>query len=467
MAKKNYEEMSKQILECVGGKENISFFTHCVTRLRFNVRDKSRIKEEELKKIAGVLGVQWSGEQLQVIVGQSVSDLYSIICKSTGIAEEAAIDENLDQEKEKFSLKNIGKKAMTYLSNTMAGIIPVLIASAMFKTIGSLVGPDMLNIVTAESDFYILCNFLFNACFYFLPIYLGYSAAKALNTNVLLGIFMGAMILVPDFVAMVGVRETFSVFGIQVPVANYGQTFLPVVLGVWVMSYVYKFFNRYIPAMLKTLLVPFLTVMVMTVVMFAVCAPLGSYVGNVISAFFMSMADANPIIRVIGSILLGMAYPFLTLFGMHSAAYVAAYVTYFELGYESFLMPMGYILAWTINGIALGAMFKMKQKENKGLAVGYFSSAFVGGVTEPTLYGICLKYKSALKVLVITCGIGGLISGIIQPRVYAAVMGNIFTVTLLWTGGSTTNIILGVVLELACFIISFVGTLLFIDFKED
>lgn len=371
------------------------------------------------------------------------------------------------KENKKISLKDIGNKILSYFAGSITGILPVLIASAMCKMVNSLIGPDILNLVTKESDLYQLFVFLDNAFFYFLPIYLGYSAAKVLKTDISLGIYVGAMIIVPGFVALVGTRDTFSVFGISVPVANYGQTFLPVMLGVWIMSYVYRFFNRVIPDFVKMIVVPLLTIIVMTPVMFAVCAPLGAYIGNAIASLFISMSNANIVLRIIGSVLLSALYAYIVLFGMHAALYVTTFAAYFANGYESFVLPLGYVYSWAIIGLSLGALIKFKQKENKGLAMSCFVSQILGGVSEPTLYGIGLKYKIGMIVLMISGAIGGLISAIIQVNVYTPVMCNIFTSLLVWTGGGTANLIKGIVLMAVSFVVALGSTILFADFGED
>lgn len=462
-------KLAESVVEAVGGKDNISYFTHCITRLRFNLKDKGVINLEEIKKLPDILGCQWAGEQLQIVIGQNVGTVYSIICKNTGLEELTAIDENLDEimeKKEQFDIKSIGGKIISYLSGSMTGVIPVLIAAAMCKTLGSLLGPDVLKVISDTSDLYIVFDFLFDAFFYFLPVFLGYSAAKTLKTDTLLGIYMGALIIVPDFVALIGSRETLHIFGIQAPVAAYGQTFLPIILGVWVMSYVYRFFKKIVPDILTLWVTPLLTILVMTPIMFVVCAPIGSIVGNLISQFLMAMGSSNQVVRIIGAVILGALYPYLTLFGMHSTAYMVAYVTYFDQGYESFLMPNGYIFGFAIMGTALAAAIKYKKKENKSLALGYFISVFLGGITEPALYGICLKNKSSMKTLMISCGIGGLLSGILCAGVYVPVMGTIFTASALWTGGSAMNIVKGLALEGASFLVAFLGTLKFTNLEE-
>jgi len=310
-------------------------------------------------------------------------------------------------------------------------------------------------------------EFLYNALFYFLPIFVGYTAAKTLKTNVLMGMFLGAMIIVPNFMALVGVRDTFSIFGVSVPVANYSQTFFPVVLGVWVMSYVHKFLKKVIPDVVSSIFVPFLTILVMTFMMFVVCAPLGSAVGEYIGAFFTYMGSSNPILRIIGSTLLAAIMPFITLMGMHLPVYMPAITNLLTTGSESFVMPIGQVYSYAVYGMALGAVIKFRKKENKSLATGYFVSGIIGGVSEPTLYGICLNNKSGMMILAACCGIGGLISGILSPGVCNMAPANIFSTIAVWAPLGTSNIIRGLILQIASFVIGVLGVVLFDKLKEE
>ena len=172
------QQIAASVLELVGGKENISFVTHCMTRLRLNLKDESIVDDEKVKKIKGVLGVAHSGGQYQIIIGQNVPKVYKAVCETGGFQQEAAIEENLDQPKEKLTLKTIGSNIMNYMSGAMTQLIPGMIAAAMFKTVLVVLGPDMLNLIGVESDAYILLDFVYDAFFYFLPVFLGYTAAK-------------------------------------------------------------------------------------------------------------------------------------------------------------------------------------------------------------------------------------------------------------------------------------------------
>jgi len=174
-----YDEFCAQILENVGGKENVVSAVHCMTRLRINFKNKDKINVDAIKAIKGVLGAQFSGEQFQVIIGQHVSEVYPEFCKLAGIAQGATVDENLD-EKEPFDIKKIPSKALDYISGSIAPMLPVMIGAGWFKLFYSLFGPGLLNIAAQESDFMRILYIVGNAGFYFMPVLIAYGAANKL-----------------------------------------------------------------------------------------------------------------------------------------------------------------------------------------------------------------------------------------------------------------------------------------------
>ena len=464
-------QIAEEVLKAVGGKENVTSVAHCVTRLRFNLKDESLVNEEEIKKIPGVMGVAKSAGLFMVIIGQNVEQVYSHLCGIGGFKATEGIDENLDGELgvKKLTFKGVFEKIMNYISGTMVGVLPIIIGAAMCKTIGIVLGPTILNVISEESDTYYLFNFLYNACFYFLPIFLGYTAAKQLNTNIILGMFIGAMIIVPEFVGLVGVRETFSVFGINVPVASYAQTFLPVVLGVWVMSYVYKLLKKYIPNVLSSLLVPTLTIIIMAPIMFAVCAPIGNWIGNAISSLFSAIGNANIVVKVIAAAIAGMILPFVVLMGMHTAIYISAYVSFIGLGKESWLMPLSATTSFAMYGLALGALLKMKTKEAKGNATAALLSGILAGLSEPTLYGVVIKYrKTMVKVIMFVGAVTGALAIILGLDVY--IFGgtmNIFSLATYFAAGGVGNLVRGIIGCVASFLFGAAITYFFGDFEND
>ena len=466
MAKKNYEEMSRQILALVGGKENLAQLAHCVTRLRIAVKDKGLVQDDRIKAVSGVVGTQWLGDQYQIIIGTDVEQLYPVVCAAAGMREEAAIAENLDKEKKPFRLKDVGNRILGYLSPTMNGIIPIMMAACMCKTLAVVLGPGMLNLVAAESDLAIVLDFMYDAFFYFIPLFLGYSAARVLNITPIYGIYLGALIMAPDFLALVGVRDSLSVFGIPAPVANYASSFLPVILGVWILSYVLKLLNRYIPDVLKTIFVPLLAVIIMAPVMFVVCAPLGTYIGNVVGNFFIAMSQSNVVVSTLAAVILAVLLPYMVLTGMHGALVNFAILTFVNNGSESFLMPIMLAYNFAVFGVTLGAFFKLKKPENKTAVMGYFVSGILGSITEPCLYGVIMKYRQTMKALVAGCAFAGLIVGIFKPVYYVMTSATAFTFWVPWVAGGTGNLIAGVVLMLGSLIVGTVAAC-FVKYTEE
>ncbi len=457
------KKIAQNVLEAVGGKDNVIQVTHCMTRLRFNLKDQNIPEDAKLKEIKGVLGVVRSGGQYQVIVGQNVPKVYEEICQIGGFAAKAAIEETLDGPKEKLTVKTAGGKILNYLSGSMAQLIPGMIGTAMFKTIQVVAGPDMLGLVTAESSFYLLCTILYNAFFYFIPIFLGYSAAKRLGCSQILGMLMGSMLLVPDFTALVGTDFSFSVYGIPAPVADYGQTIVPVILGVWILSYVEKFFRKIIPDVLSTIFVPFLSLVVMTPINFCLLAPLGSRLGNLIGNGLLAFGEFGGFLAVA---VVAALWEFLVMTGMHAVLIVFAIGGIMTNGFDNFVLVAGGIATWAAYGIALGAFLRQKDKEEKALSFGYFVSGILGGVTEPALYGIGMRYKRPFIALLIGGAVGGLYAGITHVATYVMGATN-FLGVLGYVSGGTANLVNGIIASLLAMIITAACTYFFGFTKED
>lgn len=454
----NYIDVSKQLLELVGGVKNISNFTHCVTRLRFNVKDKSIVHEDEINQIKGVMGSLWQGEQFQVVVGAESDKLYTTLCKLGDFASVERIHENLDPQlgqAEKWSWKRAVNKVFNYLSPMMTTVIPLMVAASLCKVISYLLGPEILGIISAENGIYLVLNFIYNAFFYFLPIYLGYVAAKVLNYNPIYGMFLGTLIMAPDFVNMVGAVDSISFLGLPIPVISYTGSFLPVVLGGVICKYVLAAMEKIVPSAAKALLVPLGTTLVMALVMLVVCAPIGTYIGNVMGNFFMFFANAGTVLRVIGATLLTIAWPFLILFGMHGGLAAFAMQMMADYGYDPYLFNTAYIANVAIFGIALGVGLKIRNKENKSLTLNYFLTCILGGITEPILYGVLIKYRKSVVGLVSACAVGGLLAGILVPKLYVYTSTSILGIWACWfTPDNAANAVVGNIVLAVTFVVA-------------
>lgn len=458
------EQIAKDVLAAVGGRDNITSVTHCMTRLRFNLKDMGILKEEEIKNIKGVLGAVNSGGQLQVIIGQNVPKIYVCICELADFKAEETINENLDGAKEKLTPKKIGSNIMNFLSGSMTPLIPVMVAAGMFKTLMVLLGPDTLGLFTAESDAYIVFDFLYDAFFYFLPVFIGATAAKRLGIDIYLGIFVGAILVVPDFVALNEVQESVKVYGFfPASVGSYGQTIIPIFLTMPVMALIYKFFRKIIPDILSTIFVPFLTALIIVPIELCVLAPIGGTLGGWLGSGLLAFGGFGGFMAVAA---LAGVWEFLIMTGALWPVYMFALTTLMSVGSDNFIFVAGCCATWATFGLAFGAALRMKNKEDKALAFSYFVAGILGGVTEPTMYGIGFKYKRPLIWLVIGGALGGLYAGITHVAIYFPTSSN-FLALLGLTGGGTANIVNGVIACLISMVSAAVLTFYFGFKKED
>lgn len=443
MADKN-AQIAATVLEAVGGKDNVTSVTHCMTRLRFTLKDNGIPNKDEISKLDGVIGVVESGGQYQIIIGQNVPKVYAETCKIGGFAVSEAINENLDKPKEPLTLKGVGKGILNYLSGTMVQLIPIMIAAAMFKTVYVLLGPDLLNVISADSDAAILLDFLYNAGFYFMPIYIGYAAAKKLNVSPMLGMYMGGVLIAPGLLSVVSSGEAFTVYGLPMRAVDYTSSVMPIIICVWLLSYVEKFFKKYVPDSLSTIFVPFLTMVVMVPIALCAAAPIGSIIGDGLGAILNGMASHGGFIPVM--IIAGL-WEFLVMTGMHQVILLPGIMNLLAGNPDSCVMIAGGMATWAAFGMALGAFFRLKDKKEKSLAGGYFISGILGGVTEPVLYGIGMKYKKPFIALFIGGALGGLYAGLTHVTVYLLGATNFLSV-LGYVAGGTGNLVNSIIASL-------------------
>lgn len=390
----NNAQIATDVLAAIGGSKNVSGVTHCFTRLRFNVKDRSIVDDDKVKSIAGVLGMQEKGGQYQVIIGTNVPEVYDEVCSQGGFAKQEAVDEKLDAaaEKKPITPKSVGNAIMDYLSGSVVPLIPVFITGALFKTLAAIFGPTFLNVFSADSEFAFLCNMVYNAAFYFMPVIAGASAAKKLGMNSFLGAMMGCVLIEPTFVALATTQgASFSVYGIPAPTLAYGSTLIPVLLSVWVMSYISKFFDKRIHESVRTVFSPFLTMAVTLPIALCVLAPLGSYAGSGLAMFFNWLA-ASPFYPLAVA-LIGATWCLLVLTGMHLGIAAISLAQFAVVGTDNLVLLAANITNFVATGVGLAVWMRLKNKEQKNLTLGYVITQTFGGVGEPLIYGVFLRYK--------------------------------------------------------------------------
>lgn len=431
-----------------------------MTRLRLNLKNPDTVDDEKVKSIKGVIGVNRAGEQYQIIIGQTVDKVFAELNQLVGFSQNESI---LDKtSKEKLTLKSVFSKTLDYLSGSMTPLIPAMITAAMFKTVQVVTGPDLLKLVSAESELYLICGFLYDAFFYFLPIFLGLTAAKKLGANQIMGLMLGGLLLVPGLIALDG--QAFSIYGfIPTTIHNYSQTVLPAVLSVWAMSYVEKFFKKIVPAVLSTIFVPFLTMVVMTPITLAALSPLGNILGQWIGDGLLGFGNIGGFLAIA---VVAALWEFLVMGGMHMVLITFALTALMTNGVDKFVMVAAILATWATFGLALGAALKIKDKDEKALSFGYLVSGLVGGVTEPTIYGVMLKYKRTIATLAVGGFLAGAYAGLTNVGVYVAGASNFLSVVGYFAGG-TGNIINGFIATAIAFFGTAALTYFFGFSKED
>ena len=350
------------------------------------------------------------------------------------------------------------KKGVSVLLDVLASclmpLIPMLIAASLFKTIAAIIGPDMLGLVNAESDLYVLFTFVGDAGFYFFPIMIGYTASKRFGCNPILGMFLGAIMLHPTFVALAQGEEAFTVYGIPCHVQNYSSSIIPILLSVFVFSYIERFFNKHIPEALSAVFAPTLAVAVMLPIMLCVLGPIGSIVGEYISTGLITLGDMGGIMTILAMMLIAALWEYIVMAGMHWLFITTIFMIIAEKGVESVVAPSVLLAAFTVGGMCLGATMRLHGKEQKALGISYLIAQMVGGVTEPGLYGIGVRYKRPFIGMMAGGLAAGLFAAIVGLKVYNFLPVASFLALLSFIGPDMMNMVFAIIGAVLAFVVS-------------
>lgn len=399
----DYKKLGYDLLPLVGGVDNISKLTHCATRLRFEFCDRSKVDKAAIENTPGVISVVEKGGQFQVVVGNDVPITYRVLINEMGgTAAKSSSDSSSDDEKEK---PGIITNIISVISTTFTPVIPALIGGGMIKAVLSIL---VLCGLDDSSSTYAILNLISDAAFYFMPVLLAYGAAIKFECNPVLAMTLACALLHPTWTGMVSAGEGVNFFHIPVQLVDYSYSVIPIILSVWLMSYVEKFAEKYTPSIIKFFLKPLIILFISVPIALVIIGPLGSFLNSVIEAGANVInAKASWLLPM----LMGAFQPFLVLTGTAWAMTPIATVQISSLGYEIVNGPG--MLASNIaqGGATLAVALKTKNSQLKQLAS---SSGFtaVMGITEPCLYGVLLRLKKPFIASMIGGGIGGIYAGI-------------------------------------------------------
>lgn len=462
-----YEKLAKEILENVGGKENINSLTHCITRLRFRLKDESKANDEALKNNPGVVTVMKSAGQYQVVIGNHVPAVFEDVCAIAGINNDAPVAED-------EAPKGVLDTLIDIISGCFQPILGPLCAAGIIKGLNALL-VFLLGAGFSASGTYLVLNAIGDSIFYFLPIILGYTAAKKFNVNVVVGMIIGASLCYPTIqtdtlsaagkaigtLPMIGAYYT-KFLGIPFISGNYTSTVVPVICIVALAAQIQKIAKKYVPEMLQNFFVPFFVLIISLPIGLLVIGPVVGLLTQVLSNFFAALYKLSPVVT---ALVVGAFWQCLVIFGLHWALVPMAMVNLGNLGFDTILPGMtGTTFAAT--GIMIATYLKAKDPNKKALAIPATISAFCG-VTEPAIYGFLLPEKTPFVFSCIGGAVGGAIMGALNAKMY--VMGGlgIFSVVSFISpegeaSGLVAALICGAVSMLVGFLLAF-----FFSKKED
>lgn len=463
-----YKELVETIVKNVGGKENIISLAHCVTRLRFKLKDESIAKTELLKKTEGIVTVVQSGGQYQVVIGNHVPDVFKEVNEYVGIQSSDEVVENKNGK--------LLDKFIDVVSGIFTPILGVLSAAGMIKGVCAIL--IATKTLTADSGTYAMLNATGDSLFYFLPIILGYTAAKKFNSNIFIGMTIGAALLYPGFEKIKAGEALYTIFKgspiespilmtfMKIPVIliNYSSTVIPIIFAVLFASKVEKLFVKIIPSVVRVFLVPFFTLLIVVPLTYILIGPLTTWASKFVGMGTVSLIALSPILA---GLFLGAFWQVFVMFGLHWGVIPLAINNMMTLGYDTVLSSvLGASFAQT--GVVLAILLKTKDKKLKGIAIPAFISG-IFGVTEPAIYGITLPRKKPFIISCIVAGISGGIIGAMGSKGFTMGGLGIFTYPSYINPQAGLDkgfwgVVIGTVLA---FILGFIAQYLFGGFKDE
>lgn len=456
----DYESVAKKILQRVGGAENVTGLVHCMTRLRFNLKDESIVDDEAVKKTKGVMGIMKKGGQYQIIIGNDVGYVYEELNKLGKFSNQVPKKKENSTEK-----KNILTMLMDTISGIMTPVIPAIIGAAMIKVLLTLL--PMIGVLNTSGDTYQLLTVIGDGAFFFMPVLIAVSASKKFGTNVYYAASIALIMLHPNFISMMttahDANETIRFLGlIPVTYATYSYSVIPIILAVWSLKYVEKFVDKITPVITKNFLKPMLVVLIEAPIALIILGPLGAICGNVLSDVVYFIHDKLGFIAV--GLVAGI-YPFVVMAGMHHAFTPIKLGMIATTGYENFIC-IGELCSNMAQGAAsLAVAIKSKNKDFKQIAGSSAFSALLAGITEPALYGVTLRLKRPMLGACIGAVAGGLFGGFFQLKCFGIATPAIVTIVQYVEESRPMSLLIAALTILITVIVAFIATML-IGFED-
>lgn len=426
-----YERLAQNIIQNVGGKDNILSVVHCTTRLRFKLKDEAKVKLEQLKETDGVITVVRSGGQYQVVIGNHVPDVYNTLTKIGGFetAEQVA-DDYVDQQN--MSLLD---RFIDLISGIFQPILGPLCAAGMIKGLTAMCAS--LGWLSQTSGTYIVLYAIGDGFFYFLPIILGLTAAKKFKLDPFTAVAIGAAMTYPTIVSLGDSNVLYTLFkntfiqseihstflGIPMIAINYTSTVIPVICAVWFAAKVEKWCRSFIPTVVKTFLVPFTTLLITVPLTFLVIGPVASWIGDLLAFISQGIYNFSPIFA---GLLMGAFWQIFVIFGVHWGFVAVALANVGSQGSDP-ILSLSLAASFAQTGVVLAILFQTKDSKLRGIAFPAFISG-IFGVTEPAIYGVTLPRKRPFILSCIAASLGGGLIGAFGTKFFIMAGMGIFSI---------------------------------------
>lgn len=448
-----FNELAKKIIEAVGGTDNIEQVWNCTTRLRFNLVDHSIVDDGKVQAIKGVLGTQDKKNQYQIIIGNDVAEVYKEVEKLVG--------NHAPQETVKKSKKGVNpvNEVLEVISGIFTPILPAIIGAGMMKCILTVL--SLANLVKMDSGVYTVFFMISDAAFYFLPFLIAVSASRKFKVNEYIGLSAAGVLLYPTLIN--GAAEGLApmkFFGLSIPYLSYSSSVVPIILTIWLMSYIYHFADKYIPNVFRFIITPVVTLIITVPISLLILAPLGNYIGNYLSSGLdWLFSTAGPV----AGFVLSCFNPLLVMTGMHFTVMPIAIQNLANTGYDNFWLPFCLISNIAQAGAIFAVFFKTKNNEQRSIAASTGISALFG-ITEPGMFGVTFKLKKPFYAAMLAGGIAGFIGVLLGVRTYSFSAPNILVLpTYIAPDGNTQGLIAIIIALAVSFVLSF-GFTMFLKF---
>ncbi len=446
----DYRITARELVKELGGDSNITNVTHCATRLRFILKDESIVNSAKVTKIPGVITTVQAGGQYQVVIGNHVKDAFEFV------TELVTVDENAGNTKNKVGVFN---RIVDVISSIFAPFLYTLAACGILQGIlGILVA---LNWIDTSGGTYQILNFVSWTAFTFLPVLISITAAKKFGANTYMAVVIACALVCPDYINMVNTGADIHFLGIKVQLLSYTSSVIPIILSIWVASYIQKFFDKYLPIVVRNLFSPMFTIAIMVPLTLLAFGPIGNTIGGAIGGAYNYLYGLSPILA---GVIVGGLWEVLVIFGVHWGITPVTVGNYATLGYDTFT-GLQASAVFSQAGAALGVFLKTKDKEMKGVSL---SAAVTGlfGITEPAIYGVNLRLKKPMICGCIAGAVAGGVAGAFHAVSWGYNMPGIATIPVYFKAGYASQFIGFLISILLAFVLGVILTYL-VGFSED